>query len=357
MCHYLSTTSKYAIFQEPDHIFVKLNQPTMAYKAEDIDFKSYLNLNNDFTSPNLSNINKGKGTAPIQYQQPPIEKINTYAPLQNSQMFSGPSHQYDQHKQHIPLPPGALKAITAIPQPGYQFNGYPNSGMGSNTTSFFDVSDDFVDFSGMNGGHRPSFGGSNDIDMDFDSPVDMGYSGGSEFVDPNSIEDSPVPARAEVVRVYPGMHAHQAQQAALAKQQQQMEIQRQRQIKVATQPQQQSSHKPSALRGGNKEPLNPAQEAKISQILSQMRQDIKLPTNHNGDDQSGTAAECDPAGAATAAPAGDVPGVERPAALKSHGHSVTRRTTRIGSNSSRLADAAAVRDNRPGGGRLHAVAA
>ena len=259
----------------------------MAYKAEDIDLDSFLNLDGHFASPNLANLNKEKGIIAPQFQQPPIEKINTYAPFQTSQIFSGPSHQYDQHKQHIPLPPGALaNSLAAARKTNFQFTNYPQYGMASDN-ALFDMSEDWVDFSSTNS-HRPSYAGTNDMDMDFDSPIDGVYT--SDFVDPNAIggheEDSPVPARAEIVRVYPGMHSHQAQQAALAKQQQQIEIQRQQQQQVKThKPQQQPVHKSSASKGVNKVPADPVVEERISRLLNQMRQEVKTPTSQS-DDQS-----------------------------------------------------------------------
>ena len=258
---------------------------TMAYKAEDIDLDSFLNLDSHFASPNLANLNKEKGIIAPLFQQPPIEKINTYAPFQTSQIFSGPSHQYDQHKQHIPLPPGALaNSLAAARKANFQFTNVPQYGMASDNT-LFDMGEDWVDFSSTNS-HRPSYAGTNDMDMDFDSPVDGLYT--SDFVDPNAIggheEDSPVPARAEIVRVYPGMHSHQAQQAALAKQQQQMEIQRQQQQQVkAHQPQQQPIHKSSASKGVNKVPADPVVEERISRLLNQMRQEVKTPSSQSED--------------------------------------------------------------------------
>ena len=145
--------------------------------------------------------------------------------------------------------------------------------------------DEFFDF-GAASGHNPSFSGSADMDMDFDSPVDGAFSNGSDYVDPNAIggqeDDSPTPTRAEIVRAYPGMHAHQAQQAALAKQQQQQEIQRQQQERAAQRPQNTSSHKPSASRSSaQRAPMDPAVEERISRLLSQMRNN-----SADGDDDS-----------------------------------------------------------------------
>ena len=244
-------------------------------KVEDsLDIDRFLNLEGTY-SPSISpSISKGKAIATPEYK-PPVLNTNTFAPLQqSSHTFSGPSHQYDLHKQHIPLPPGALaNSLAATQRPTFQYNGYPqDSGMGFNTGMPFDLNpgEEFFDFNAAQG-HNPSFSTSDGMEMDFDSPVD------GMFVDPNAVggqeEESPTPTRAEIVRAYPGMHAHQAQQAALAKQQQQMEIQRQQQQRAAQRPQGTTSHKPSSSRSaGNRSPMDPAVEERISRLLSQMRQ-------------------------------------------------------------------------------------
>ena len=244
-------------------------------KVEDtLDIDRFLNLEAVYSPSIPPSAPKGKSIATPEYKAP-VLNTNTFAPLQqSSQTFSGPSHQYDLHKQHIPLPPGALaNSLAATQRPSFAYNGYSQDlGMGSNTGLQFDMSsnEEFFDFNAAQG-HNPSFSSSNDMDMDFDSPVE------GMFVDPNAIggqeEDSPTPTRAEIIRAYPGMHAHQAQQAAIAKQQQQMEIQRQQQQRAAQRPQGNSSHKPSASRSnGNRSPMDPAVEERISRLLSQMRQ-------------------------------------------------------------------------------------
>lgn len=244
----------------------------MSFKVEDIDIDAYLNLDGNFYSPSLANLNKGKGIEAPQFQQPPIEKINTYAPFQTSQTFSGPSRQYDSHKQHIPLPPGALASSLAIAENIFPFHGYQDYSMGSNSGFF---GEEFVDFSSAKD-HRSSYGGSNDMDMDFESPLNGTY------IDPSAMggheEDSPTPARAEIVRVYPGMHAHQAEQAALAKQQQQKEIQQRQSLKASQRFQSQTTNKPSGSKGINKAPVDPAVEERISRLLNQMRQTANIST-------------------------------------------------------------------------------
>ena len=253
----------------------------MSFKAEDIDIDAFLNLEGTYYSPSLANLNKGKGIVTPQFQQPPIVNINTYSPFQTSQTFSGPSRQYDLHKQHIPLPPGALANSLAATQNIFPFHGYQDYSLGS-TNGFF--GEEFINFNSVKE-HRSSYGGSSDMDMDFDSSPDGIY------IDPNSLggheeDDSPISARAEVVRVYPGMHAQQAQQAALAKQQQQNEIQRRQSLKATQRSQAQTVPKSSSSRGTAKAPVDPVVEERISRLLSQMRQTANESTEADTQAQS-----------------------------------------------------------------------
>jgi hypothetical protein len=248
------------------------------FKQEELDIESFLNLDGHFSSSSLSSAIKGKAVVAPEFQTAPIEKHNTFAPLQTSQNFSGPSHQYDLHKQHIPLPPGALaNSLAAAQRTNFSYGGFQDMGMGSNSGLYdFSSSEELFDLNTMSG-HNPSFSGSNEMDMDFDSPVEGLFSNEAEFIDPNAIggqeEDSPIPSRAEIVRAYPGMHAHQAQQAALAKQQQQIEIQRQQQMKATQRPQSTANHKSTPSRSSNnRQPVDPVVEERISRLLSQMRQ-------------------------------------------------------------------------------------
>ena len=262
-------------------------------KPEDsLDIDRFLDLEGTY-SPSVSPaIPKGKAIATPEFRAPNVN-INTFAPLQSSQAFSGPSHQYDLHKQHIPLPPGALaSSLAATQRPSFAYSGYSQDlGMGSNTGLYdMNSSEELFDFGAISS-HNPSFKGSGDMEMDFDSPVDGMFAAGSDYVDPNAIggheEDSPTPTRAEIVRAYPGMHAHQAQQAALAKQQQQIEIQRQQQQRAAQRPQSTSSHKHSSSRSGaTRAPMDPAVEERISRLLNQMRHNSVVSNDAEGSGHS-----------------------------------------------------------------------
>ncbi len=202
---------------------------------------------------------------------------NSQYPIQSTQQFAGPSHQYEQYKQQAGLPVGALANTFALNQVdqfsygrGQQFYGtMPQSdgylGMGMNN------GDDYLDF-----GSVPGLGSSIDMDLDFNnSPTNDLPLLNSSFVDPAAIggqESTPhsVPAQAHQGRVWPGMHQ---QQAALAKAQAEIQQQQQQQRALATQKPLPSTHSRQTSRSGgsSKPPHDPIVEESISRLLNQMR--------------------------------------------------------------------------------------
>ena len=164
---------------------------------------------------------------------------NSQYPIQPTQQFARPSHQYEQYKQQAGLPVGALAntfALNQVDQFSYsrsqQFYGtMPPSdgyfGMGMNT------SDDYLDF-----GSAPGLGSSLDMDLDPNSsPTNDLPLLNSSFVNPAAIggherTPQPLPSQSHPGRVWPGMHQ---QQAALAKAQAEAQQQQQQQRTLATQ--------------------------------------------------------------------------------------------------------------------------
>ena len=255
-----------------------------AFKQENVDsldFDRYLDMEQAvYLSPSTSSSSKGKAISTPEFHAPtPIRNI--LPPQQSTQqIFAGPSHQYDLHKQQTSLPLGALaNSLAAASRTSSNYGGLPQDyGMGSSSV-FFDMnpSDDMFDFNSIPG-QNPSFGNNSDMEMDFDSPVDAVFSNdslqgsASGFVDPHAIngleEESPTPTQSAPVRLWPGAH-----QAAMAKQQQEQEIQRQQQLRAAQQPQA-TSHKRNTSRtsgNGNRPPTDPVVEERISRLLNQMR--------------------------------------------------------------------------------------
>jgi len=214
---------------------------------------------------------------------------NTYVPsqlnTQSSFEFTGPSHQYDLHKQQTGLPVGSLANTLAVNQPNtFGFGGYqagpliPTDGFYSTNTA-----DDFFNFNTIPS-HNPSFSSSTDMDMDmdFDSPTSdlftpLKLSSNGDFVDPNAIsgqEDlSPLstPVQSNAGKLWPGMHQ---QQAAMAKAQAQKRQQQQQQSKSVqpsmAAPQRQAA--PKASSSSSRPAADPIVEERISRLLNQMRQ-------------------------------------------------------------------------------------
>lgn len=212
-------------------------------------------------------------------------------PIQNTQQFAGPSHQYAQYRQQAGLPVGALAntfALNQVDQFSYgrsqQFYGaMPPSdgyfGMGTNT------GEDYLDF-----GSTPGLGSSIDMDLDFNnSPTSDLPLLNSSFVNPAAIggqesTPQPLPSQAHPRRVWPGMHQ---QQAALAKAQAEAQQQQQQQRILATQKPLPSTHSREASRSGSsaKPPTDPIVEESISRLLNQMRHSSVASSN---DDDAAT---------------------------------------------------------------------
>lgn len=212
-------------------------------------------------------------------------------PIQSTQQFAGPSHQYEQYKQQAGLPVGALAntfALNQVDQFSYgrnqQFYGtmQPSDGyfgMDINT------GDDYLKF-----GSALGLGSSIDMDLDFNnSPTNDLPVLNSSFVDPAAIggqESTPqsLTTQAHPGRVWPGMHQ---QQAALAKAQAEAQQQQQQQRTLATQKPLPSTHSRQASRNGStsKPPTDPIVEESISRLLNQMRHSSVASSN---DDDAAT---------------------------------------------------------------------
>lgn len=181
------------------------------------------------------------------------------------QVMSGPSHQYDLHKQQTGIPVGGLAntlAINSSQMYGYAF------------ASELSPADGLFDFN--TAPRQASFSGL-DMDIEYDSPSTSPAFffpeqtlPSSEYVNPSVIggqenSTSSLLSSQPVGRVWPGMH----QQAAFAKAQQQQKqqqqlIQQQRQNSVAQQSRQQQKSKTTPA-------TDPIVEEKISQLLHSMR--------------------------------------------------------------------------------------
>lgn len=210
----------------------------------------------------------------------------------DERQFSGPSHDYTQHRQQVGIPVGSMSNMPMQPQ---TFDGY-NTGL--------DMS-----FDGYGSGWNTGIDLDSDMTMDFNQPLvapAMFFPSASDaqtdaFVDPSSIGGQEETSR--VGRLWPGMHSQQAQQAAMEKaaqvnaiQQRQSKLQAQhqqyRQVANNSSTQSQSSSSQQSQGQGNSNGKRPAHttephvEESISRLLNQMRQNSSA-SGDDGDSDNG----------------------------------------------------------------------
>ena len=234
------------------------------------------------SSSSFSAPSKGKGIASPVLRTPAPQRLSIRPPQPtNLDLFAGPSHQYNDHRQQTSLPLGGLAdSLAATRQPNFGgyggFHGQYRMGSSSGLPDLT-LNDDSFDFGGGHSAatHKTSFSAASDVDMDFDSGDGFfsfnDTSPGSDTIDPNALggqeDDSPTPVLSKVEKVWPG---HHTQQAALAKQQQEQQQQQQQQemkppaSKAAPAS---ANHK----RNASSRPVDPDMEKSISRILDQMR--------------------------------------------------------------------------------------
>ncbi|KAI9829944.1 MAG: hypothetical protein M1819_005916 [Sarea resinae] len=229
-----------------------------------------------------------------------VNPNNTLLPPNHSgqqQMFSGPSHQYDLHKQQTGLPVGAVATLTVNQASNLQFPRDASNFDVPSGDSFFGMNpgDEFIDFGA--GSANDSFGSGADLDMDYDTPTQDGLSAflypersgpsSAEYVNPSAIggqEENPAmsqPAsnannQKTAGRLWPGMHQQQAAMAK-AQAQAQAQAQHQKQQQVLQHQQQQRTASVQPRHSGRPEKSgyaanDPLVEEKISQLLNSMRQ-------------------------------------------------------------------------------------
>lgn len=179
----------------------------------------------------------------------------------NSSTFSGPSYQYDSHRQQTGLPMGGYASTLAVNQASGLH--YRPSAYGSVIpTQTLNVPLSNLDEFEFN---RPQVYDFNDMDMEQASPADMFFG-----------ESSISPATQAPQRIYPGMHTQQANQMKIqqaAQKQQEMIKQQQKQMPAGQQPLPTSTPKSPAVK-------DPHVEESISRLLNRMRQT----SNASGDD-------------------------------------------------------------------------
>ena len=277
--------------------------PTSQSCVDDID--RFLNFDqNIYPSPSSSSTSsRSKAIATPEFTLSNPHDNAHFSTQENRQpVYAGPSHQYDNYKQQTGIPSGALASTLAVNQPNtFPFGGYQqdytitDGYFGMNTTG------EMFDFNAMPT-HNPSFSTAVDTDMDFDSTEDIFSMNASqpssgEYVDPNIIGGQEVtsaastPVQSSAIRVWPGMHQQQAQQAALAKAQAQQKQQQQmaQQPQTITQPYRQPARQNASRPAGsaNRPPTDPIVEERISRLLNQMRQNSEASSHENDSTPNG----------------------------------------------------------------------
>lgn len=233
---------------------------------------------------------------------------NTILPSDQSddhQTPTKPSHEYDLYKQQTGLPSRSVPGLTPSGASGISaFSDSYSFGAGFDESAFLGTSSSVDDL-----GSFSSLDVAGDIPMDIDLtssgslpaffyPAGNSSSQQDEFIDPSAIDSAPS-LTPSTVRVWPGMHKQQAQQAALAKAQAQAEQQRKQRIaqqqQQQQQPQQSQQHQRrqshaqgSALskpRVGSHQPTDPHTEATIARVVNQI---VKTQSSAaaSGDDMS-----------------------------------------------------------------------
>lgn len=175
------------------------------------------------------------------------------------QALSGPSHNYDMHRQQTGFVPGAIANTMAVNQTNN--TGYQDFGS-LDYLSNLSSDNDMFDFN--------SSPAQSNMDIDFESST---KSQQLFTIDPSSIEQdssslrSPVPSTSSSVgRLWPGAHS----QAALAKAQAQQRQQQQQHV-LHQQQAQHAGAQQSKSRAKVPQPTDPIVEQKITQLLNSMR--------------------------------------------------------------------------------------
>ncbi|KAF2011146.1 hypothetical protein BU24DRAFT_54004 [Aaosphaeria arxii CBS 175.79] len=189
---------------------------------------------------------------------------NTALDGEDFQTPAKPSHEYERFKQQTGLPSGSIAGLNSGLNTGYQM--FSSTGLDEMTL----MGDTMMGGAGWNSGIGMDSDVKMNMDLSFSQPAYF-YPGtdasqSDDFIDPSAIEE---PAQ---VRVWPGMHQQQAQQAALAKAQAQQQRQQQlaqQQQKQTQQQQQQNRQNPNKKSGS---PLNDARtEETIARVVAQIR--------------------------------------------------------------------------------------
>jgi hypothetical protein len=206
---------------------------------------------------------------------------------QSQMLFSGPSHQYDDHQQQTGLPTGALAHAMAFStsMPLALSSGFQSFNSNGEIVGTTFKQEDAVNFASTPARNPSRM--SVDSAPAFFRPSKAGSS--QRFIDPTTLdglEISPISPPAQVGRMYPGMHRQQAAMAQAAQQQRQLDGQARPQQRNSSGQINGSSRQPGLSKDRHVRPTDPIVEERISRLLQQMKdkavasqQDLKQTSN------------------------------------------------------------------------------
>lgn len=238
-----------------------------------VDFSDYDTNNLAFQSPELTPSSSSNLSPPNTLK---TEPPSTPSLFPTSQVFAGPSHQYDLHKQQTGIVPGALATTLSMNPPHGFYQEYLDfqeqqvlAGMDDELFDFNSPLQGTLDASALDLGFQtpPS-----DSGLYLNTTINPNALGGHE---PDALSASSMPPPPSLTtnggRLYPGMHQQQAALARAQFQQKQQLLQRQRAQQAQAQAQQ---AKQAAAKSRAPQTSGTIAEQSVQNILNSMRTEV-----------------------------------------------------------------------------------
>ncbi len=238
-----------------------------------VDFSDYDTNNLAFQSPELTPSSSSNLSPPNTLK---TEPPSTPSLFPTSQVFAGPSHQYDLHKQQTGIVPGALATTLSMNPPHGFYQEYLDfqeqqvlAGMDDELFDFNSPLQGTLDASALDLGFQtpPS-----DSGLYLNTTINPNALGGHE---PDALSASSMPPPPSSLttnggRLYPGMHQQQAALARAQFQQKQQLLQRQR----AQQAQAQQAKQAAQQKTRAPQTSGTIAEQSVQNILNSMRTEV-----------------------------------------------------------------------------------
>ncbi|KAL9042520.1 MAG: hypothetical protein Q9214_003754 [Letrouitia sp. 1 TL-2023] len=257
------------------------DQLSQSTYLDPLDIDQYINFDPSGLATSESSRKSGPTPSPI----PSSSRVPQVQP--NQQTFAGPSYQYELHKQQTSLPVGAVANTLAVNQADHTVYGHAQRMVGvPPADAYFSLNntDDLFDFN-----TAPSQPVSNDMEIDFGSPVHDMPALTASFVNPVAIGGQEIPSEPTSdpqhrPRAWPGMHQQQALAKAQKEQQRQQAIAQQQQHQRRQASQQQPNQRPGV--SNSHQAKDPIVEERISRLLNQMRHSSVASSNDDDSTQA-----------------------------------------------------------------------